>query len=67
MNVVNALGWTPWMVADGVLYPNTYNRRLETAELLVRLGADPKAGTRRAVDLPPSESQLNKPAVLQRQ
>jgi ankyrin repeat protein len=67
LNVVNALGWTPWIVADGVLYPNTYNRRLETAELLVRLGADPKAGTRRAVDLPPSESQLNKPAVLQRQ
>jgi ankyrin repeat protein len=67
LNVVNGLGWTPWIVADGVLYPNTYNRRLETAELLVRLGADPKAGKRRAVDLPPSESQLNKPAVLQRQ
>jgi ankyrin repeat protein len=67
LDVVNVLGWTPWIVADGVLYPNTYNRRLETAELLARLGADPKAGTRRAVDLPPSESQLNKPAVLQRQ
>jgi len=67
LDVVNTLGWTPWIVADGVLYPNTYNRRLETAELLVKLGADPKAGTRRAVDLPPSESQLNKPAVLQRQ
>ena len=67
LDVVNVLGWTPWIVADGVLYPNTYNRRLETAELLVRLGADPKAGKRRAVDLPPSESQLNKPAVLQRQ
>lgn len=66
LDVVNGLGWTPWIVADGVLYPNTYNRRLETAELLVKLGADPKAGKRRAVDLPPSESQLNKPAVLQR-
>jgi ankyrin repeat protein len=64
LNVVNALGWTPWIVADGVLYPNTYNRRLETAELLVKLGADTKVGKRRAVDLPPSESQLNKPAVL---
>jgi ankyrin repeat protein len=65
LNVVNALGWTPWIVADGVLYPNTYNRRLDTARLLTTLGADPKAGKRRAVDLPPSESQLNKPAVLQ--
>jgi ankyrin repeat protein len=65
LNVVNTLGWTPWIVADGVLYPNTYNRRLETAELLARLGADTKAGKRRPVDLPPSESQLNKPAVLQ--
>jgi ankyrin repeat protein len=65
LNVVNVLGWTPWIVADGVLYPNTYNRRLETAELLIKLGADTKAGKRRAVDLPPSESQLNKPAVLQ--
>ena len=67
LNVVNVLGWTPWIVADGVLYPNTYNRRLETARLLITLGADPKAGKRRAVDLPPSESQLNAPAVLRRQ
>ena len=27
----NKLGWTPWIIADGVFYPNTYNRRLETA------------------------------------
>jgi ankyrin repeat protein len=64
LDVVNAIGWTPWIVADGVLYPNTYNRRLDTARLLEKLGADTRAGTRRAVDLPPSESQLNKPAVL---
>jgi len=67
LDVVNVLGWTPWIVADGVLYPNTYNRRLETAQLLIKLGADTKAGKRRAVDLPPSESQLNAPAVLRRQ
>jgi ankyrin repeat protein len=55
LNVVNALGWTPWIIADGVFYPNTYNRRLETAKLLLELGADPKVGKRRPEDLPPSE------------
>jgi uncharacterized protein len=63
MNVVNALGWTPWIIADGVFYPNTYNRRLETAALLLQLGADPKLGKRRPEDLPPSESKLNAPAL----
>jgi uncharacterized protein len=56
LNVVNALGWTPWIIADGVFYPNTYNRRLDTAALLLELGADPKAGKRRPEDLPPSEA-----------
>jgi ankyrin repeat protein len=55
LNVVNALGWTPWIIADGVFYPNTYNRRLDTAALLLQLGADPKVGKRRPQDLPPSE------------
>jgi ankyrin repeat protein len=55
LNAVNALGWTPWIIADGVFYPNTYNRRLETAKLLLELGADPKVGKRRPEDLPPSE------------
>jgi ankyrin repeat protein len=63
MNVVNALGWTPWIIADGVFYPNTYNRRLDTAALLLQLGADPKLGKRRPEDLPPSESKLNAPAL----
>ena len=57
MDVPNTLGWTPWIIADGVFYPNTYNRRLDTAQLLVKLGASTKAGTRRAADLPPSEAQ----------
>ena len=56
LNVVNALGWTPWLIADGVFYPNTYNRRLDTAALLLELGADPKVGKRRPEDLPPSEA-----------
>jgi ankyrin repeat protein len=57
LDVVNKLGWTPYLIADGVFYPNTYNRRLETAALLLKLGADPKAGKRRPVDLPPSEEK----------
>ena len=64
MDVPNKLGWTPWIIADGVLYPNTYNRRLDTAELLLKLGANPKVGMRRPEDLPPSESKLNRPADL---
>jgi ankyrin repeat protein len=55
LNAVNALGWTPWLIADGVFYPNTYNRRPEAARLLQELGADLKAGKRRPEDLPPSE------------
>jgi ankyrin repeat protein len=57
LNVPNRLGWTPWIIADGVFYPNTYNRHIETAELLLKLGADPTAGRRRPEDLPPSEAQ----------
>ncbi len=53
LDVVNTIGWTPWLIADGVFYPNTYNRRLDTAALLLELGADPKAGKRRLEDLPP--------------
>jgi ankyrin repeat protein len=56
INAVNKLGWTPWIIADGVFYPNTYNRRLHTAALLLELGADSKIGKRRPEDLPPSEA-----------
>jgi ankyrin repeat protein len=57
LDVPNKIGWTPWIIADGVLYPNTYNRRLDTAALLLKLGADPKVGKRRPEDVPPSEEQ----------
>jgi ankyrin repeat protein len=63
LDVVNTLGWTPYLIADGVLYPNTYNRHLDTAELMLKLGANPNLGSRRPVDLPPSESKLNAPAL----
>jgi ankyrin repeat protein len=66
LDVPNKLGWTPWMIADGVLYPNTYNRRLETAALLLKLGANPNIGSRRPEDLPPSESKLNAPSLAPR-
>jgi ankyrin repeat protein len=56
IDAVNKIGWTPWIIADGVFYPNTYNRELDTAALLLKLGADPKAGKRRDVDLPPTEA-----------
>ena len=68
LNVVDKLGWTPWIIADGVFYPNTYNRRLDTAELLLKLGADPKVGKRRPEDLAPSdELQHTAPASKSRQ
>jgi ankyrin repeat protein len=57
MDVPNRIGWTPYLIADGVFYPNTYNRHLDTAALLLKLGANPKVGSRRPVDLPPSEVQ----------
>ena len=66
LDVVNKLGWTPYLIADGVFYPNTYNRRLETAALMLKLGANPNLGTRRPEDLPPSESKLNAPALAPR-
>ena len=63
LDVPNKLGWTPYLVADGVFYPNTYNRRLDTAELMLKLGADPRAGKRRPEDLPPSEEQATRQTV----
>ena len=57
MDVTNRIGWTPWLIADGVFYPNTYNRHPETAALLLSLGANTTIGKRRPVDLPPSEEQ----------
>ena len=41
LNAKNNNGWTPLVIAEGVFYPNTYNRRPETAELLQSLGAAP--------------------------
>jgi ankyrin repeat protein len=66
LDVVNKLGWTPYLIADGVFYPNTYNRHLDTAALLLKAGANPTVGTRRPEDLPPSESNLNAPSLTPR-
>jgi uncharacterized protein len=66
MDVVNKNGWTPWIIADGVWYPNTYNREPDTAALLLKLGADRTAGKRRDVDLPPTEALASSSSLAPR-
>jgi ankyrin repeat protein len=55
IDAVNDKGWSPLSVAQGVFYPNTFNRHPELVTLLLDLGADPDAGSRRPVDLSPAE------------
>ena len=55
IDAVNNKGWSALSVAQGVFYPNTFNRHPELVTLLAELGADPSAGSRREVDLSPEE------------
>ena len=55
IDAVNGKGWSPLSVAQGVFYPNTFNRHPELVTLLEELGADPAAGSRRPEDLSPAE------------
>jgi len=55
IDAVNEKGWSALSVAQGVFYPNTFNRHPELVTLLTELGADPNAGRRREVDLSPQE------------
>ena len=55
IDAVNGKGWSPLSVAQGVFYPNTFNRHPELVTLLTDLGADPAAGSRRPADLSPAE------------
>ena len=55
IDAVNGKGWSPLSVAQGVFYPNTFNRHPELVTLLTELGADPSAGSRRPEDLSPAE------------
>ena len=55
VDAVNGKGWSALSVAQGVFYPNTFNRHPELVTLLLDLGADPDAGSRRPEDLSPAE------------
>ena len=57
LDTVNETGWTALSIAQGVFYPNTFNRHPHLVTLLEELGADPAAGTRRRLDLAPWERQ----------
>ena len=57
LDAVNTNGWTALSIAQGVFYPNTFNRHPSIVTLLLELGADPDAGTRRQVDLAPWERE----------
>ena len=57
LNATNQTGWTALSIAQGVFYPNTFNRHPHVVTLLESLGADPAAGIRRQMDLAPWERQ----------
>lgn len=57
LDSVNNTGWTPLSVAEGVFYPNTFNRHPHLVTLLESLGANPTAGIRRPMDLAPWERE----------
>ena len=57
LDAVNETGWTALSIAQGVFYPNTFNRHPHLVTLLETLGADPAAGARRQLDLAPWERQ----------
>ena len=57
LDAVNDTGWTPLSIAEGVFYPNTFNRHPDIVTLLLSLGASPTAGTRRPMDLAPWERE----------
>ena len=57
LDSVNNTGWTPLSVAEGVFYPNTFNRHPPLVTLLESLGANPTAGIRRPMDLAPWERE----------
>ncbi|MEE2637005.1 MAG: ankyrin repeat domain-containing protein [Acidobacteriota bacterium] len=57
LDTVNKTGWTALSIAQGVFYPNTFNRHPNIVTILDGLGADPRTGTRRPMDLAPWERQ----------
>lgn len=57
LDAVNETGWTALSIAQGVFYPNTFNRHPDIVKLLESLGANRTAGTRRQMDLAPWERE----------
>jgi ankyrin repeat protein len=57
LDAANNTGWTPLSIAQGVFYPNTFNRHPHLVTLLESLGADEAAGIRRPMDLAPWERE----------
>jgi ankyrin repeat protein len=57
LDAANNTGWTALSIAEGVFYPNTFNRHPHLVTLLESLGADPSAGIRRPMDLAPWERE----------
>ena len=55
LDATNGIGWTALSIAEGVFYPNTFNRHPDIVGILHELGANPMAGTRRPEDLAPWE------------
>ena len=63
LDAVNETGWTALSIAEGVFYPNTFNRHPNIVTLLLSLGADRAAGTRRPMDLAPWEREAQAAAA----
>ncbi len=55
LDATNGIGWTALSIAEGVFYPNTFNRHPDIVGLLEELGANPMVGRRRPEDLAPWE------------